>query len=154
MSATLSTLESNKAFKTTAWTSADRARVYDQTTNSKADFTHFLTTEYLGQLTRRIAPRSHVLDLGCGTGVLTKALAAGGYDVTGVDISQAMLDKIKPESDTDRICLRQGDVYALPFADAVFDGVTTRWVIPHFSRLAGHRERSRARAAPRRRAGV
>jgi ubiquinone/menaquinone biosynthesis C-methylase UbiE len=132
MSAVPNPFEAMKAFKTSAWTSTERARVYDASTNSKTDFTSFLTDEYLGQLTRRIAPRSRVLDMGCGTGVLVKALAASGFDAHGVDISQAMLDKIRPEADTDRLSLQQGDVYALPYADASFAGVTTRWVIPHF----------------------
>jgi len=132
MSAVPNTFDAMKAFKTGAWTSTDRARSYDASTNSKTDFTSFLTDEYIGQLTRRIAPRSRVLDLGCGTGVLIKSLAALGFDAHGVDISQAMLDKIRPESEGDRITLQQGDVYALPYADASFAGVTTRWVIPHF----------------------
>lgn len=132
MSAAISSLDAVRAFKSSAWTSADRARLYDQSTNSKIDITHFLTTEYLGHLTRRIAPNSRVLDLGCGTGVLTKALGALGFDVTGVDISREMLDKIRPESKGDRITLREGNVYALPFEDAQFDGITTRWVLPHF----------------------
>ncbi len=132
MSAVLNTFDAMKAFKTGAWTSTERARAYDASTNSKTDITSFLTDEYLGQLTRRIAPRSRVLDLGCGTGVLIKSLAALGFDAYGVDISQAMLDKIRPESEGDRITLQQGDVYALPFPDASFAGVTTRWVIPHF----------------------
>ena len=125
-------LDAVKHFKSAAWTSNERAQVYDRTTNSTSDLTHFLTTEFIGLLTQRIAPRSAVLDLGCGTGVLTKALAALGHDVTGVDISQAMLDKIDASTGPGHITLRQGDVYALPLADASFDGVITRWVIPHF----------------------
>ena len=35
---------------------------------------------------------SLVLDLGCGTGSMTKALAHRGYDMTGVDYSPEMLD--------------------------------------------------------------
>ncbi len=121
-----------KHYKSMAWTSAERAQIYDRTTNSTSDLTHFLTTEFIGLLVQRIAPKSELLDLGCGTGVLTKALAQLGHDVTGVDISQAMLDKIDTSAGPGRITLRQGDVYALPFADASFDGVITRWVIPHF----------------------
>jgi ubiquinone/menaquinone biosynthesis C-methylase UbiE len=126
------TLHSNKQFKTGAWASPQRADVYDQTTSSKSDLTHFVTTEFLERLVQRIAPGAKVLDLGCGTGVLTKALAARGYDTTGLDISRAMLEKIHPESPSDRITLWEGDVYALPFPDASFDGIVTRWVIPHF----------------------
>lgn len=125
-------LDAVKHFKSTAWTSAERAQVYDRTTSSTSDLTHFLTTEFIGLLNQRIAPRSAVLDLGCGTGVLTKALAALGHDVTGVDISQAMLDKIDTTTGPGRITLRQGNIFALPMADASFDGVITRWVIPHF----------------------
>lgn len=33
-----------------------------------------------------------VLDLGCGTGTLTRLLAARGYDMIGVDISEEMLE--------------------------------------------------------------
>ena len=130
-------LDPVKHFKSVAWTSTDRAQVYDRTTNSTSDLTHFLTTEFIGLLHQRIAPKSAVLDLGCGTGVLTKALAELGHDVTGVDISQAMLDKIDTGIGPGRITLRQGDVYALPLADASVDGVITRWVIPHFRDWAG-----------------
>ena len=34
-----------------------------------------------------------VLDLGCGTGILTEMMYAKGYDLIGVDVSEAMLDR-------------------------------------------------------------
>ena len=37
-----------------------------------------------------------VLDLGCGTGELTRRLAACGYDMTGVDVSVDMLQHHSP----------------------------------------------------------
>ena len=117
MSDLSSTLHSNKQFKSGAWTSPQGAQVYDQNTCSKSDLTHFVTGEFLERLTQKIPAGAKVLDLGCGTGVLTKALASRGYDTTGVDISRA---------------LWEGDVFALPFPDASFDGIVTRWVIPHF----------------------
>lgn len=40
----------------------------------------------------RLPPRSRVLDIGCGTGTPTaRQFAAAGHDVTGIDISEAML---------------------------------------------------------------
>jgi ubiquinone/menaquinone biosynthesis C-methylase UbiE len=127
-----STLSRNKLFKNRAWTSAERASIYDGATNSTSDLMHFLTGIYIKKLTSNILSGSKVLDLGCGTGVLTKALAASGYDTTGVDISRAMLEKITPESEDDRLTLWEGDVFGLPFQDSCFDGIITRWVVPHF----------------------
>lgn len=40
-----------------------------------------------------------VLDLGCGTGMLTRLLAARGYDMIGVDISEEMLEIAARRSD-------------------------------------------------------
>ncbi|MCI0385585.1 class I SAM-dependent methyltransferase [Streptomyces sp. CNQ085] len=44
------------------------------------------------------APRSRVLDLCCGPGVFTVPLARRGHEVTGVDISPAMLERARERS--------------------------------------------------------
>lgn len=49
--------------------------------------------EYLhGLLTEYGIEDGLVLDLGCGTGTITEILASKGYDMTGVDFSEEMLD--------------------------------------------------------------
>lgn len=42
--------------------------------------------------------RNLVLDMGCGTGVLTRMMYDMGYDMIGVDISQEMLDEAREKS--------------------------------------------------------
>lgn len=42
-------------------------------------------------------PPASMLDLGCGVGRLSNELALRGFDVTGVDESQGMLDQLRPE---------------------------------------------------------
>ena len=126
------TLSENLRFKTAAWNGDARAQVYAQATASTQDFTHFLTQMYLQHLVTRIPAGSSVLDLGCGTGALTVELAAAGFEVTGVDISPAMLARIRAPRPGERMRLMQGDVFNLPFEDAQFAGIVTRWVIPHF----------------------
>ena len=49
--------------------------------------------EYLtGLLKEQGVTEGLLLDLGCGTGTLTRLLAAEGYDMIGVDLSDEMLE--------------------------------------------------------------
>lgn len=49
------------------------------------EYLHGLLLEYGGE-------DGLILDLGCGTGTMTEILASKGYDMTGVDFSEEMLD--------------------------------------------------------------
>jgi ubiquinone/menaquinone biosynthesis C-methylase UbiE len=70
-----------------------------------------------------------VLDVGCGTGRVTAALAARGAKAWGVDPSRAMLDVAR--SRVPRTAgLRQGRAEALPFRDGWFDAAVC-WLTVH-----------------------
>jgi ubiquinone/menaquinone biosynthesis C-methylase UbiE len=65
-----------------------------------------------------------ILDLGCGTGEITRRLAQRypRARITGVDIldeSVALARRLTPASD--RVEYRQADAFALPFEAATFD---------------------------------
>ena len=65
------------------------ARVYDMFMDN-VDYDQW--SEYLiGQLKKYGIHDGLVLDLGCGTGVMTELLSAAGYDMIGVDNSEEML---------------------------------------------------------------
>ncbi len=88
-----------------------------------------------------------VLDLACGTGDFSIAIAKGvpGSRVTGVDLSEGMLEvmrkKVAEEGLESRIEARQGDGEALPFPDGSFDRVTIAFGIRNFeNREKGLRE--------------
>jgi SAM-dependent methyltransferase len=64
-------------------------------------------------------PAPRVLDLGCGTGRLTLALAAAGHRVTGVDPAAAMLDAARAKPGAADVTWPLGTSAVLP--DAAFD---------------------------------
>jgi SAM-dependent methyltransferase len=79
----------------------------------------------LGAWLERLLPaRGHglrLLDVGCGTGHHLAALRARGFEAAGVDGSETMLAEARARNPQAE--LRQADVEALPFPDAVFDVV-------------------------------
>src|SRR6185312_15593777 len=60
------------------------------------------------------APAASVLDLGCGTGRLTLAMAAAGHTVTGVDPASASLDAARAKPGANRVTWIQGSTEVLP----------------------------------------
>lgn len=81
-----------------------------------------------------IAKGNRVLDVACGTGVVTRAVAdrSGPRTVpVGLDIAPGMLavaQEVNPAIDW-----RQGDAQALPFADASFDRVVCQFGLMFFA---------------------
>ena len=69
----------------------------------------------------------HALDLCCGTGDISFALAACGAQVTGLDFSEAMLsvaNQRNPQSTIRNLQFIQGDAQKTSFANDTFDAVT------------------------------
>ena len=73
-----------------------------------------------------LARGQRVLDIGCGSGLLARALLAEGYAVSGVDASPAMIELARaqaPAGDFLAITVptrrRPGEAGALPAADAI-----------------------------------
>jgi len=78
-------------------------------------------------------PNLKVIDLGCGTGELTKILAESlpNSDVTGLDSSPQMLEKAGSHQ-TPRLHYEQGDLSALTDKwDLIFSNAAIQWVNNH-----------------------
>ncbi|MCU1682181.1 MAG: SAM-dependent methyltransferase [Amycolatopsis sp.] len=77
------------------------------------------------------SPPGRVADLGCGTGTIALLLAEAGYDVQGVDLSDAMVAAANAKMAAAGVAadLRQGDAAFPPFEPASFDVVLSRHVL-------------------------
>ncbi|MEU6711639.1 class I SAM-dependent methyltransferase [Nonomuraea sp. NPDC046802] len=65
-----------------------------------------------------------LLDIACGTGLVSRELAGRGLRVLGVDTSQGMA-----RIAADRVDVVLGDGRALPVRDGAFDAVTVIWLL-------------------------
>jgi SAM-dependent methyltransferase len=84
------------------------------------DFAAAAAGEFASLLTRAGITSGHILDLGCGSGILARELTALGYDVTGIDRSAEML--ALAATTAPRATFVQGDIreMALPRCRAAF----------------------------------
>lgn len=95
------------------------------------DKKHDFVAEY-GKGLLEFVPKNRgqaILDLGCGTGVLTVQLADLCHKIVGVDSSQSMIDKAKERFGN--IEFMVCDALALPFEnefDVVFSNAVFHWV--------------------------
>ncbi|MCB0641315.1 MAG: class I SAM-dependent methyltransferase [Phaeodactylibacter sp.] len=89
----------------------------------------------LGRLTAKLLPipEGRYLDVGCGTGNYTTALAAGLYSFIGLDPSERMLSIAREKNAA--IDWRSGRAEAIPLADATMDGVVASLTIHHWPDL-------------------
>lgn len=77
-----------------------------------------------------VGPGDAVLDVGCGTGVLTAAAAArvgAGGSATGLDLNPGMLEvaaRARPDAHWE-----QGDAQHLPYPDGTFDAVVSQFAL-------------------------
>jgi ubiquinone/menaquinone biosynthesis C-methylase UbiE len=94
----------------------------------------FLLDPFLDRVARSVG-RGRALDLGCGTGVITLALAERGFAVVGVDHSPDMLAIAEQKLERSRAAgkheLMTADVRDLPFASDEFDCVTCQGLLHH-----------------------
>lgn len=76
-----------------------------------------------------------VLDVACGSGIVACAFAPMVRHVTGIDLTPAMLKQAQlmaKQRSLTNLSWQQGDIEALPFADASFSLVLSRYAFHHF----------------------
>lgn len=71
------------------------------------------------------------LDIGCGTGNYTIALAGSGLTFFGVDPSQRMMDEAKAGESS--VQWKQGSAESIPFGNRFFDGAIATLTMHHWT---------------------
>jgi len=80
-------------------------------------------------------PTDTVLDVACGGGLVVCAFAKVVAHATGIDITPAMIDRCRQlaqDRGLTNVTWRLGDVLPLPFPDASFSIVISRFAFHHF----------------------
>lgn len=117
----------------TYWT----RRAHDFSTVRRNELRDGISGRWLSEMEKYLPEGGEldVLDVGTGTGYFAILLSRAGHRVTGVDLTEAMLEEAVTASAEAGVSPRflRMDAQALDFADASFDAVVTRnltWTLP------------------------
>jgi SAM-dependent methyltransferase len=83
----------------------------------------------------QVGPEDTVLDVACGPGLVACPLAQVARHVTGIDLTPAMIEQAQAKqraSGLANLTWLVGDAVPLPFPDAAFSVVVTRFSFHHF----------------------
>ena len=112
---------------------------HDQNWSASSYQTHArFVSDLSGAVMEWLAPRpgEHILDLGCGDGVIAEDLMARGVDVIGVDSSAAFVAAARARGVDARLMDGQRLTFASEF-DAVFSNAALHWMTASIMRPSG-----------------
>ena len=108
--------------------------------------------KFLRSLDLNIDENSYVLDAGSGTGIVTLGFQSAGFrpkktvaldlSFNSLEVAREQFEKDK-KTDAENVCVMQGNVLSLPFADETFDLVLTCGVLEYVPLEAGFSELAR-----------
>lgn len=115
------------------------SRILDQFTRQAVPFSTAAAIRNEEALNRIVqwaeaGPDDTVLDVACGPGLLVCAFARVARHATGVDMTPAMLEqarKVQQEQGLANVSWQPGNVYSLPFPQAQFSIVSSRFAFHH-----------------------
>jgi ubiquinone/menaquinone biosynthesis C-methylase UbiE len=92
---------------------------------------------YAADITKRLStlPLSRILEVACGTGVVTRAMLSGlprSVQIVATDFNQAMLDYAAGRDEKRDVQWQKADAMALPFPDESFDAVICQFGVMFF----------------------
>lgn len=93
--------------------------------------------QFIAAVRAKVAPPAQILDFGCGSGVIALALSEAGYNLTGCDISSAMIDHARRNDMGGNVNWVQlqaaGTIDTLPFEQGQFDAIVASSVFEYLA---------------------
>ncbi|MDP3791605.1 MAG: class I SAM-dependent methyltransferase [Candidatus Omnitrophota bacterium] len=85
----------------------------------------------IGMLTKHITSSMHVLEIGCGTGYLTKELAKTRAMVTAIDISPDLIDIARSAVNEMNVTFKIENAHSITFPENTFDTILGSSILHH-----------------------
>ncbi|MDO8528463.1 MAG: methyltransferase domain-containing protein [Nanoarchaeota archaeon] len=102
--------------------------------NSETNFWHkFVEKPAMMSLLKGNIKNKEVLDLGCGSGIFTKRLSSMGVDITGLDLSESLINIARRENP--KIKFYVGNAKKTPFKKIQFDVITSSLMVHYVKDL-------------------
>jgi len=117
------------------------AASYDEVADDFNGLAHLYATAPARRLVQMIdiSSRKHIIDMGCGTGLVAfeaAALSGPQTKITGIDLSRGMLAEATGRAEnaglSDRVHFQTGDAEALDLPDNHADGFVSLYAFSHF----------------------
>ena len=120
--------------------SSHNERILDQFTRQAVPFSTAASIRDVAALRLLVdaagtGPDDTVLDVACGPGLVVCAFARRARHATGIDLTPAMLERghaLAAEQGLDNVTFDLGNVQPLPYPDAAFSIVISRFAFHHF----------------------
>lgn len=121
-----------RRLKSDSWKGQEAADRFVSRTDSANEPAIEVANLLNGRFQQLCRPGWKVLDLGCGPGSTSRALADWGCNVVACDISKELLRALRDSMGDRAIETRVGDAFNIPATDEEFDGVVARMLLGHF----------------------
>ena len=113
---------------------------FDRQADSMPKASIFTDSDILDRIksAARVTGRSRALDLGCGPGIVTEALAVEAGEVVALDLSAEMIQRARQRCEKaglKNVRFAIGKAEKLPFHNAAFDVIVTRLTLHHLPDL-------------------
>ncbi len=112
----------------------DKSRIISLYNEISDDYNNTFSnpSEHIDEFLKKLPVKSNILDAGCGTGIDSVYMASLGHIITGIDLSEKMLDIARKKNS--KINFIKKDITALDFKESLFDGIIASYSLIHISK--------------------